>query len=59
MKNIFTFSRLKHVALIGEYRRTCDNPGYLKFLDWLEASAPYESHHIKPLSASPYRTLIN
>ncbi|MDD6227478.1 MAG: hypothetical protein PUA94_00340 [Bacteroidales bacterium] len=43
--------------MIGEYRRTSGNPGYLKFLDWLEASAPYVSHHIKPLSEDEFERL--
>ena len=43
--------------MIGEYRRNSGNTGYLKFLDWLEASAPYVSHHIKPLSEDEFERL--
>ena len=48
---------LTPIEMIGDYRRTSSNTGYLKFLDWLEASAPYVSHHIKPLSEDEFERL--
>lgn len=47
------------IELIGEYRRTGDNPDYLRFLDWLERSAPYVARHIKPLSQDEFERLKN